>query len=386
MKFLILSCGTGEGHNSAAKAIANYLIGKGETAEVRDVLSFKSERSRKRVTGAYGTIIRKTPWLFGLVYRLGAVYDRLKLPSPIFRYNAGYADRIYWYVKEHAFDAVICTHLFSMEAMTAIRKKYAEKIPSYGVLTDYTEVPFYKDTQLDGYFVPTDEVRGQLMKRGIGAEKIHVTGIPVDKKFGQRTERARAREIIEIPPEKKVIVVMTGGAGCGKIATLCKKLDKLTDGRHAIFLFTGNNTKLKQKLEARYGGEKFRILPFTPYMHLYLKAADVVLSKAGGLSLTEAAVCRVPLVITKSIPGVESANVKYFIGNGLALYSAFAKGSAKSAMELLKNGQLAESVRRAQAEAVDSEAVSRLAEIILKEIKNDDPVLERGDRGRVSVR
>ena len=368
MNFLILSCGTGEGHNSAAKAIRDYLIGRGETAEIRDVLSFKSEQSRKRITGAYGTIIRKAPWLFGLLYRLGAIYDRLKLPSPILRYNAGYSDRIYWHVKEYSFDAVICTHLFSMEAMTAIRKKYAEKIPSYGVLTDYTEVPFYKDTELDGYFVPTGEVRSQLIKRGIGAEKIRVTGIPVGEKFGQKTEQGRAREIIDIPPGKKVIAVMTGGAGCGKIATLCKKLDKLTDGRHAIFIFTGNNTKLKQDLEARYGGaEKFRILPFTPYMHLYLKAADVVLSKAGGLSCTEVAVSRVPFVLMKSIPGVESANVKYFVGNGLALYSGSAKGAAKLAMELLKNVQLAESVRRTQSEAVNSNAAADLAEIILKE-------------------
>ncbi len=273
-----------------------------------------------------------------------------------------------------------------METMTAIRKKYAEKIPSYGVLTDYTEVPFYKDTELDGYFAPTDEVRGRLIKRGIKAEKIHVTGIPVDEKFGQEMEREEVLNILDLPFRKREIAVMTGGAGCGKIATLCKKLDKLSDERHSILVFTGNNMKLRQKLEARYGGtEKFRILSFTPHMPLYLKAADVVLSKAGGLSSTEVAVCRIPLVLMKSIPGVESANVKYFVRNGLALHSNSAKGAAKLAVALPEDGRLAESVKRAQAEAVNPNAVADLAEIILKEITNDDPLLECGDCGRVSV-
>lgn len=179
MKILILSCGTGEGHNSAAKAVYDNLKGKNTECEIRDVLSFKSERAARRAAEVYSAVIKRAPLLFGAAYALGGLYDRAGLPSPIYYSNAKYAEKLCGYIASNGFDCVICTHLFAMEAMTAVRREWDCGVRVYGVLTDYTAIPFYKDCVLDGWFVPDGEAAGQLEKSGIPRRIIYRTGIPL---------------------------------------------------------------------------------------------------------------------------------------------------------------------------------------------------------------
>ncbi len=98
MKILILSCGTGEGHNSAAKAVYDNLKGKNTECEIRDVLSFKSERAARRAAEVYSAVIKRAPLLFGAAYALGGLYDRAGLPSPIYYSNAKYAEKLCGYI------------------------------------------------------------------------------------------------------------------------------------------------------------------------------------------------------------------------------------------------------------------------------------------------
>lgn len=166
MKVLILSCGTGEGHNSAARAVEESLLKRNIDCEVRDAVSFRSERAKKKVASVYSSIITKMPSLFGAAYVLGGWYDGLRLPSPIYSANAKYAEKLYEYIAANGVNCVICTHLFAMEAMTAVRERYGCGVRVYGILTDYTAIPFYKDCVLDGWFVPNARAETQLVKRG----------------------------------------------------------------------------------------------------------------------------------------------------------------------------------------------------------------------------
>ena len=143
MRFLLLSCSTGDGHNSAAKALLEAAERQGVDAELRDPVSFGGERAKRAVAGAYNGMIRRAPRLFGAVYRIGDLYDRSRLPSPIYAANALYAEELGRYVKEGGFDAVISTHLYGMESMCAARRKGSCSAPSFGVLTDYTFIPFF---------------------------------------------------------------------------------------------------------------------------------------------------------------------------------------------------------------------------------------------------
>lgn len=318
-KVLILSCNTGEGHNSAAKAIQANLTEKRVPCELKDVLTFKSEKASERISRLYNTAIKKVPTLFGIAFTLGKVYDDLRLPSPIYKANAGYADKLYRYIIENGFNRIVCTHLFAMMAVTAVRRKYRLSAACYGVMTDYVIHPFMRDSDLDGYFVPNKTVKKQFIKKGFSEDKLFVTGIPVHRKFNQAISKREAREYLGLPQDEKVVLIMTGGAGCGKIIRLCKKLDKAF-GEVRFIVLTGRNDKLKENIDGLFeNNEKIQTAAFTPNVHLYLRAADCVLSKSGGLSSTEIAVANVPLIHLKAIPGLETANLKYFYKRGLSL-------------------------------------------------------------------
>lgn len=373
MKILILSCSTGEGHNSAAKAIAESLRLKDIDCDICDVLTFKSVKASRRAANLYSTVIKKTPALFGVVYTLGKVYDNLRLPSPIYSANAKYADKLYSFINQNGFDCVICTHLFAMLAMTEAKRKYGlSSLKCYGVMTDYTIHPFIKDSDLDGYFVPNETVAGQFVKKGFQRDKLFETGIPVHPEFNLQISKQDARISLNLPPDKKIIVIMSGGAGCGKIIKLSKRADKAFDESHLFLVFTGRNDKLKKKLDGIFKDNvKFRTVAFTPDVHLYLKAADCVLSKSGGLSSTEIAVTNVPLVHLKAIPGLEMANLKYFSGNGLSLRADTVKKAVENTVKLLNDDGYCKIICKLQKLTVTADATEKIVKKITERIKYD---------------
>lgn len=385
LKVLILTCATGEGHNSAARAIEAELINRGIECEVKDTYSFKGEKAQKRVSSRYTTIITRFPLFFGFLYKIGGLYDSLRLPSPVYAMNACYAGKLNAYIIENKFNCVICTHLYAMEAMTAVREEYCNRVKTYGVLTDYTAIPFYKDTSLDGYFVSDERVKNMLVKKGISAEIIFCTGIPVHPKFNTVYCKRELRERLNIPADKKFVAVMTGGAGCGKIVRLCKKFDRATDGSFYIAVFAGRNEQLRKKLEKRFAGnEKFAVMPFTSQMDLYIKAADVAVTKPGGLSSTELAVCNIPIVHLHSVPGVETYNLKYFAGNGLSLKSKTTAEAVKNTLKLLGDGACAGAMRAIQKFFINAYAVDGIAGKIEEDRASERIFTATVHNGRIS--
>lgn len=371
-KVIILSCGTGEGHNSAAKAIQAVLYEKGITSDIIDVLTFKSETASERVAKLYNFAIKKTPKLFGVIYTLGKWYDDLRLPSPIYRANAKYSEKLYGYIVGKNYDCVICTHFFAMLAMTAVRRKYGLATKCYGILTDYTIHPFLKDSDIDGYFVPNETVAKQFIKKGYKVDKIFITGIPVHPKFNISFTKQEAREILKLPTEKKIIAVMTGGAGCGKVVKLCRKLNGAFDGSYTFMVLTGHNGELYERLFKLFGENgKFKALPFTGDAHKYLKAADAVLSKSGGLSSTEAAVANVPLIHLKAIPGLETANLKYFARNGLSLRADTVGQAVKRIKQILSDDAFTENMLAKQKLLIKAHAAESIALIVTGDEPNE---------------
>lgn len=366
MKTLILTCGTGEGHNSAAKALEELIKNGGNDCAVRDPLEFKSAKSAKRTADAYNRTVKHAPALFGIAYIAGVLYDNTGLTSPVYRSVSKCAQGLYDYINKEKFDRIICTHLFAMMAVTAARRLYGLATPAYGVLTDYTAIPFYRETELDGYFVAAEKVKSELIKKKIPESKIFVTGIPVRSEFGNPVASSEARKKSGFDGDKKTIAVLCGGADCKKIIKICKRLSSAAN--RAICVFTAKNNKLKIRLQKTFkDNPAVKVFGFTPDIYLYLQCADAALSKAGGLTSTEAAAANVPLVHLKSIPGCETANRRYFKENGMALYSRSAAGAAKAAERILADSRLAKSIKEAQRRTVNA----RAAEDIIKKVYGD---------------
>ena len=140
MKVLILSCDTGCGHNSAAAAIADELARRGIEHHVFDPLTLGGKHTDRIVSSSYTGMLRKAPSAFGAIYRAGDLYSSTGITSPIYLANAMYAKRLNAYIMGGCYDRVICTHLFAMEAMTAIKRRLGGSVPCYGVMTDYTAI------------------------------------------------------------------------------------------------------------------------------------------------------------------------------------------------------------------------------------------------------
>lgn len=365
MKILILSCFTGEGHNSAAKAVAASFEADGHIAVIADPVAFSSDKAKHFVSSFYNNMIRKRPFAFGLLYKAGAIYTSTKLPSPVYYANSSYSEALGKYITDNDFDAVVCTHLYGMEAMTAIRKRNPDSVPCFGVLTDYTCIPFMKDTKLDLYFAPCDSVAGELADCGIPRERIIATGIPVNPAFSHHTPKTEARRILGLPEDKRIILIMTGGVGCENMLDLCKEVFSRKDDDTLILVLVGHNNGLADSIAGTFGKNSVIVtVPFTDKVSLYMNSADVLLSKSGGLSSTEAAVANIPYIIVNAIPGCESKNAAYFEEQGMAINTHNNKEAAENALSLVRDSARCAEICRRQRLVINSSAAKDIVERI----------------------
>lgn len=341
-KILILTCSTGEGHNSAAHAIQSVLEKRGIPCVLEDPVSFQSERMKKLVASLYNNTIRRRPEVFGAVYKLGDIYSSSKLPSPVYWANAHYSPALKKYILENQFTSVICTHLYGLEAMTAICRKGDFTIPFYGILTDYTSIPFMMETEPNLFFAPTEETQQTLLDHGFASDRVCVSGIPVDTSFRNHPSKDEAKELLGLPQSSKIFLVMTGGVGCENMEGLCDQLLKDIPEDGILLVMTGKNAELKLRLDEKYkGNASIQTIAFTRQVPVYMAAADVLLTKPGGLSTTEAAVANVPLVHIHAIPGCETCNAEFFSGHGMSFWAKNDQEAVNFARKLVAEKDIA---------------------------------------------
>ena len=365
-KILILSCSTGEGHNSAARAVQSVMEKEGYACVMADPVAFQSKRMEHLVAALYNNTIKKRPQVFGAVYKLGALYSSSGLPSPVYWANAHYSKSLKDYIIKEGFDTVICSHLYGMEAMTALKKRDHFNIPCYGIVTDYTCIPFLKETVLDGFFVPNEETRQELISAGFPADTVFTSGIPVDESFSNHPTMEEARKSLDIDLNRKVFLVMTGGVGCENMEGLCDELLKNAGEKDLFLVLTGNNKKLKERLDHKYDClPSFRTVSFTRQVPLYMAAANVILSKPGGLSSTEAAVANVPLVHIHAIPGCETCNARFFSQNGLSLWAKNNEEAVLNAVSLAYDQEMAQNMCCSQKKLIPADGARFIMEQVV---------------------
>ncbi len=382
MKILILSCHTGEGHNSAAKAIAEAISARGGDWELADPVAFKSERARRFVAGFYNGMIKKTPAAFGALYQVGRFYSATGAPSPVYYANATYAARLYDYIRAGGFDAVISTHLYGMEAMTAVHRRFDPDFPSFGVMTDYTSIPFFSETVLTGYFVAKCGITSDLVSAHIPQDRIYETGIPVSARFRHRVEKAEARRLLGLPADEKNLLVMTGGVGCEGMLGLCGHLSR-EGGR--VYVLAGRNEKLRRRIQERFGSDgSIQALGFTEQVDLYMNAADALITKPGGLSTTEAAVAGVPIVHFKAIPGCETCNAEFFSRRGMSVWAKSEAEAAALAWDLAENKTRSEAMLAAQRRWIPADAADEIVKKVMAYGSGVHTVGCPGSRGLLS--
>ena len=320
VRVLILSTGTGEGHNSASKAIKEQFDKHNIYCELVDVLSFASDKTSSRSRKIYIWSTVKAKEVFKGAYKAGRFLSNSHFRSPVYYANALYSKKLCTYIVENGFDTVIMPHLFPAEALTYLVRKHKVKVKTYFVATDYTCIPFTEETRADYYFIPHEDLKAEFIKRGIPGNKLIVSGIPVSDKFKLNISKKKAREQLSIPLDKKIILLMTGSMGFGNILELSQKIVVKMNEETCLYIMGGTNEELKTQLRNKYQNfNRITILDYTNDTYLYMKASDVLFTKPGGLTSSEALACNIPLVHTLPIPGCENKNVEFFVKHGLSL-------------------------------------------------------------------
>ena len=213
---------------------------------------------------------------------------------------------------------------------------------------------------MDHYLIPHKDLVAEFVKKGVPEEKLVPTGIPVSARFRTHASKEEAREQLGLPQGKTIYLVMTGSMGFGNAADIGKAL--LQRGG-AVCLLGGNNRKMKDGLRKQFGeNPRMMVLDFTDQVSLYMDACDVVLTKPGGLTSTEAAVKNVPLVHTAPIPGCETINAKFFLKRGMSLCGMDPGRAAAAAFRLAQDKELQERMKEAQRREVNPFAADEICD------------------------
>jgi processive 1,2-diacylglycerol beta-glucosyltransferase len=371
-RIAILHATAGSGHKRAAQALAVAIDEQAPGATVREVdtLVFASRLYRGTYAASYNAMAARAPALWGVLYHSWAMAPVNRSTAPvrlaIDRLNLRRLVRVF---EREDPDAVICTHFLPVEALSLSRGRGRLRVPLYCVITDFGAHPFWAFPHVDRYFVASDEVAAELASQGVPGERIEVTGIPVDPRFAVPFGRDRARRHFGLDPDRPMVLLMGGGSGVGPLAELAERLAALREDPLLVAV-CGNNTRLRDQIDRLPAGRtgRIRTLGYTHDVDVLLEACDVVVSKAGGLTCSEALIKQAPLVIFRPTPGQEVRNARYLEENGAALHADSIEEVAATVEGWLRDPESRERVRAAASRLARPDAARSIARRVLEQI------------------
>jgi UDP-N-acetylglucosamine:LPS N-acetylglucosamine transferase len=301
-KILIISSDTGGGHRSAAVAIAAGLqkFFAGNSYAVRVVRAIEESHSiSARLVNVYNWVLRhRQHWMKYLYWAVNRF--RPETREFFYRRSVGYVGELFERWCPHV---VVSVHPLTQHAIGRVLRelKLADKIPLVTVVTDPC-YGFWKGWACDDvrlYLVASEEARRQLIDYGVAPERIKISGMPVHPKFNLPDERAAqaARRALGLDPQKFTVFVNAGWVGGGNIPEIFRELVRGDLDVQAIFL-AGNNKELRAEAESIAAGAKFpvKVIGYSEHVEQLMQAANVMISKLGGLTTFEALACRVPII------------------------------------------------------------------------------------------
>lgn len=347
MSTLILTCDTGEGHNSCAKAIKEVYDANGVPCEIINPVRFVAEWFAKFVHWTHTTTYQKHPKVFKVSYRFaqkcnGLIIKRGSFPYWVLSFGA---KKLHEYIVHNKISNIICVHPLLMMMVSEQQRKYHLDCPVAYVSTDYTCCPGVSDSHPDICFIPDKSLVTEFSCKNSAAEIIS-SGIPVRQQFYRSTNKEAAKNQYGIPTDAPNLLMMCGSMGCGPMEEM---LDVLSaEKSFYITVVCGNNEQLQQRLSVKYAERNHvHILGFIQDVSALMDSADLFVTKPGGLSSTEAAVKCLPAVYINAVGGCENYNLDFFVGRGCAVSADSTACVTALCENLIQDAQKLEQMRQA---------------------------------------
>ncbi|MGN0317419.1 MAG: glycosyltransferase [Lachnospira sp.] len=370
MDALILSCGTGGGHDAAGKAVLEEMKRRGHNVTMLNPYTLKSKKLSGGIDKTYISTVQHAPGAFGAVYKIGDLYRKLPFRSPVYFVNRGMMDVMQEYFSENHVDIVIMPHLFPAEIMTNMKKHGMEIPKTMFIATDYVCIPFTEETDCDAYVIPAPDLTSEFTGKGIPDDKIYPLGIPTSGSFLSQRTKEEEKQLLELDINKKYILIAGGSMGGGKIEKTIEELKSFISEQNdvAMIVISGSNHKLYEKLTEQAIPDMI-VLEKTDKMASYMRASDLFITKPGGLSSTEAAVCHIPILHTSTIPGCESCNADYFSRHGMSIACNAHSEFLSIVEDILNNREKAEAMTDCQEKCINRHAATDICELAEKLVR-----------------
>lgn len=273
----------------------------------------------KRIQLTYISLLKYAPSLYRDFYHLT---DNSSI-SPLWqrRINRLGFTHMGRYLRSNPPQVMVSLYSIPAGVVDELKERKLHNIPLATVITDHTAHNQWVHPHTDLYLVPSPPVKEELIERGISQDRIEVTGIPIDPAFGQQSNKRELRRELGLKEDLFTVLVLGGAFGnwegmrriCTHLATFPLPIQ--------VVIVTGKDFKMKEKLSPIVSETccPMYIQGFVDDMPAWMGAADILISKAGGITVSEAMASALPLLIYCPIPGQEEANVRYLVGAGAAI-------------------------------------------------------------------
>lgn len=320
MKILILTAATGGGHLRASRAISSYIEQNCPDCSVEVVDAMKSIGSLvdKTVCEGYHILATKTPKLFGKLYR--ATNKKSALSSLLNRFSNTFGRLLLPAIEQSSPDAIISTHPFVSEMVSHLKANGWVDVPLITLMTDYGPHRAWIGSEVDAYVVSNSDMIPKMEAMGVSKEKIYPFGIPVENVFFTPGDKPALLKKFGLDPNLPTILIMAGSFGVTNILDIYRQITKV-DLAFQIVVITGRNEKLYAAFadEVENSPKKTKLVFFTNEVENYMHASDLLVTKPGGLTVSEALACSVPLAVFDAIPGQEEDNADFLLNYNMAV-------------------------------------------------------------------
>lgn len=323
-RILVLSASVGAGHLRAAQAVELALRELDPAAHVEnhDVMEFTNGVFRQLYAKSYLDLVNRAPYVLGYFYDL---MDRQ--PSPQQK-----SDRLRRLVEKlnlrkflkflcgEPWDVVVNTHFLPAELIAHLKRKGEFTAPQFTVTTDFETHRLWVNQPCERYFTATAEGAAYLAHWGVPRETIEITGIPIHPAFARPHDRAELLAKHELTGDRPIVLQLGGGFGVGPVEKIYRTVLEV-DTPLEIVVVAGRNEALRTALSEIEvpPGHRAHVLGFTDVMHELMAVADLVVTKPGGLTSSEALASGAAMVIVNPIPGQEARNSDFLLEHGAAI-------------------------------------------------------------------
>ena len=360
----ILTLGVGAGHVRASLVIESALRDGGDDLEILvvDALDLARGWFQWVYVRSYWMMLRYAPnaWKNLFEHRNRNLH-RATAPRWVFRRGCV---KVLERFRAFRPDLVIANEIGAVEIAALAKREGWFDAPLLAVQTDFHAEPPWVQSEVDYYCVGSGEAREQLVNWGASPHRILVSGIPIDPGFALRIERQEVLRALGLVARKPVVLVMGGGMGPAPLDTIVQSLEHCELPLQVIVV-AGHNRSMRRRLQKLKGqvALDLHIFGWTPRVPEFMAAADLLITKPGGLTMAEALAAGVPLLLTQPIPGPEERHVKYLVDRGAAVFAHGPLEVPKLASALLASPPRRARMVQRQRELARPEAAHAIAQV-----------------------